>query len=51
MEEFHHTEDDEILNKNQKPHRLMEQIVKMFSREGDTVLDACCGTGMYLRIK
>ncbi len=40
MDDFHQTDDGKVLNPNQKPYGLMEDIIKTFSREGDTILDA-----------
>lgn len=37
------------IHPTQKPVRLMEQLIKTFTDEGDTVIDPCCGSGSTLR--
>lgn len=34
--------------KTQKPLKLMDRLVRMFSNEGDTILDPFCGSGSFL---
>ena len=33
----------------QKPVKLLEQLIKTFTDEGDVVIDPCCGSGSTLR--
>ena len=40
--------DEQLLNTYQNPQRLMMRIIKMFSNEGDWILDLFSGTGMFL---
>lgn len=37
------------IHPTQKPVRLMEQLIKTFTDEGDVVIDPCCGSGSTLR--
>lgn len=40
-----HNSKEKVDHPTQKPVALMERIVKLFSNEGDTVLDFCMGSG------
>mgnify|MGYP002799279612 FL=1 len=33
----------------QKPVELLKQLIEIFTDEGDTVIDPCCGSGSTLR--
>ena len=37
--------DDEVINEYQKPRKLLNWMVRHFSRKGDWVLDLCSGSG------
>ena len=40
--------DEQLLNTYQNPQRLMMRIIKMFSNEGNWILDWFSGRGMIL---
>lgn len=40
-----HNAKEKVAHPTQKPIKLMERIVEMFTNEGDTVLDFCMGSG------
>lgn len=40
-----HNSKEKVAHPTQKPIKLMERIVEMFTNEGDTVLDFCMGSG------
>ena len=37
------------IHPSQKPVGVLEQLIKIFTDEGDTVIDPCCGSGSTLR--
>lgn len=37
------------IHPNQKPVRLLEQLIQTFTDPGDVVIDPCCGSGSTLR--
>ena len=45
QEALHKDETGEVVNETQKPAELAKKLITMFSHEGNTVMDACCGTG------
>lgn len=40
-----HNSKEKVAHPTQKPIKLMERIIKVFTNEGDTVLDFCMGSG------
>ena len=40
-----HNSKEKVNHPTQKPIKLMERIVSLFTNEGDTVLDFCMGSG------
>ncbi len=49
---FNFTRDKKEIPKihpTQKPVTLLKQLIKIFTDEGDVVLDPCCGSGSTLR--
>lgn len=40
-----HNAKEKVAHPTQKPIKLMERIIKLFTNEGDTVLDFCMGSG------
>jgi site-specific DNA-methyltransferase (adenine-specific) len=40
--------DNEKLHPTQKPVKLLEKLIKIFTDEGDVVIDPCCGSGTTL---
>lgn len=37
------------IHPTQKPVNLLKQLIKIFTDEGDVVIDPCCGSGSTLR--
>lgn len=37
------------IHPSQKPVKVLEQLIKIFTDEGDVVIDPCCGSGTTLR--
>lgn len=40
-----HNAKEKVAHPTQKPIKLMERIIEVFTNEGDTVLDFCMGSG------
>lgn len=40
-----HNSKEKVAHPTQKPIKLMERIIEVFTNEGDTVLDFCMGSG------
>ena len=40
-----HNAKEKVAHPTQKPIKLMERIISIFTNEGDTVLDFCMGSG------
>lgn len=40
-----HNAKEKVAHPTQKPIKLMERIINIFTNEGDTVLDFCMGSG------